>query len=134
MQNCLTMAPWYPLCTGVPRINHAGIECGRHVSNSQEIRHAPRQTTERTGKQEARASQMLAPKSPMKISTERQRLADDKTGTARGDVYLVRHGETAWSLTGQHTGLTDLELTPHGEEQARTLCPRFKNLKVDHLL
>lgn len=36
-------------------------------------------------------------------------------------VFLVRHGETAWSLSGQHTGLTDLPLTAHGEAEARLL-------------
>lgn len=36
-------------------------------------------------------------------------------------IYLARHGETAWTITGQHTGLTDLPLTPHGEENARAL-------------
>ena len=41
------------------------------------------------------------------------------------DVYLVRHGETQWSLSGQHTGLTDLPVTESGEEQARRLLPRL---------
>ena len=37
------------------------------------------------------------------------------------DLYLVRHGETAWSHTGQHTGRTDLPLLQEGEEDARRL-------------
>jgi broad specificity phosphatase PhoE len=40
-------------------------------------------------------------------------------------ICLARHGETAWSLTGQHTGLTDLALTKHGEENARALRKRL---------
>jgi broad specificity phosphatase PhoE len=36
-------------------------------------------------------------------------------------VYLARHGETAWTLSGQHTGMTDLPLTKHGELTARQL-------------
>jgi broad specificity phosphatase PhoE len=40
-------------------------------------------------------------------------------------IYLARHGETAWSLTGQHTGLTDLPLTERGENEARKLGKRL---------
>jgi broad specificity phosphatase PhoE len=54
--------------------------------------------------------------------------------SARDEVYLVRHGETAWSITGQHTGRSDLALTSRGEEQARALALRLKGLKFDHVL
>jgi broad specificity phosphatase PhoE len=40
-------------------------------------------------------------------------------------IYLARHGETAWSRTGQHTGLTDLPLTERGEQEARELGKRL---------
>jgi len=43
-------------------------------------------------------------------------------------VYLARHGETAWSLSGQHTGLTDLPLTERGESNAGRLAERLKGL------
>jgi broad specificity phosphatase PhoE len=41
-------------------------------------------------------------------------------------VCLARHGETAWSLSGQHTGLTDLPLTERGETDAHALAPRLQ--------
>lgn len=43
-------------------------------------------------------------------------------------VYLARHGETAWSLSGQHTGLTDLPLTDHGKDNAVRLGQRLQKL------
>ncbi len=45
-------------------------------------------------------------------------------------VYLARHGETAWTISGQHTGLTDLPLTEHGERNARRLGERLKHLSI----
>lgn len=44
-------------------------------------------------------------------------------------IYLARHGETAWSLSGQHTGRTDLPLTKRGECNARRLGGRLKGLE-----
>jgi probable phosphoglycerate mutase len=43
-------------------------------------------------------------------------------------VYVARHGETAWTLSGQYTGLTDLLLTERGERNARRLAERLRGL------
>ncbi len=49
-------------------------------------------------------------------------------------VHLARHGETAWSLSGQHTGLTDLALTERGASSARWLAERLHGLRVAQVL
>ena len=43
-----------------------------------------------------------------------------------GEIVVLRHGQTEWSRTGQHTGVTDLPLLPEGEEQARALGRAFR--------
>ena len=49
-------------------------------------------------------------------------------------IYLARHGETAWSLTGQHTGRTDLPLTESGERNAQRLRDRLSGLRFAQVL
>jgi broad specificity phosphatase PhoE len=60
--------------------------------------------------------------------------AGHAVGTELPVVYLARHGETPWSLTGQHTGLTDLPLTERGERNARALGSRLNGLKFSMVL
>jgi probable phosphoglycerate mutase len=50
-------------------------------------------------------------------------------GEALPQVYMARHGNTAWTVSGQHTGLTDLPLTPDGERNARRLGGRLRGMK-----
>jgi RpiB/LacA/LacB family sugar-phosphate isomerase len=62
--------------------------------------------------------------------------ASGKTGAADRSLklHLFRHGETAWSLTGQHTGHTDLPLTERGEDEARELGQTLKGIPFSHVL
>ncbi len=46
-------------------------------------------------------------------------------------IYLARHGETAWSVSGQHTGLTDIPLTKNGEENAKRLGERLRSITFE---
>jgi broad specificity phosphatase PhoE len=48
-------------------------------------------------------------------------------------IYLIRHGETAWSASGQHTGLTDIPLTAFGEQSANRLGARLAALNFRHV-
>src|SRR4029077_14954279 len=59
---------------------------------------------------------------------ELRRGGDDALKNELPLVYLARHGETTWPLSGQHTGLTDLPLTEHGERTARRLGERLQGL------
>lgn len=49
-------------------------------------------------------------------------------------IYLARHGETAWTISGQHTGSTNLPLTEHGEQNAMRLGERLKGLRFAMVL
>jgi broad specificity phosphatase PhoE len=49
-------------------------------------------------------------------------------------TYLARHGETAWTISRQHTGLTDLPLTAHGEAEALQLGERLQGVTVSAVL
>ena len=55
-------------------------------------------------------------------------------GVVPGNIYLFRHGETEWSLTGQHTGTTDLPLLPEGEAAARELADVLRKQRFERVL
>ncbi len=48
-------------------------------------------------------------------------------------LYFIRHGETTWARTHQHTGRTDIPLTAHGEEEARQLGKRLSGTRFAHV-
>ncbi|HEX4481514.1 MAG TPA: histidine phosphatase family protein [Rudaea sp.] len=48
--------------------------------------------------------------------------------------YVIRHGETSWSLSGQHTGRSDIPLTPKGEQQARNLGEHLRTISFAKVL
>ncbi len=52
----------------------------------------------------------------------------------KNELWLIRHGETEWSLSGAHTSYTDLPLTEHGREQAKRLLPVLKGTEFDLVL
>jgi probable phosphoglycerate mutase len=46
-------------------------------------------------------------------------------------IFLVRHGETAWAVSGRHTGRSDIDLTPRGEDAARLLASRLNGIAAE---
>ena len=56
------------------------------------------------------------------------------TQTSELRIFLVRHGGTAWSRTGQHTGRTDIPLTTEGEDEALQLQPRLRRTNFSRVL
>src|SRR5690348_10629004 len=53
---------------------------------------------------------------------------------ARPEIWLIRHGETEWSVTGQHTGRTDLPLTEAGERHAAAIGRYLSGKRFDLVL
>jgi broad specificity phosphatase PhoE len=49
-------------------------------------------------------------------------------------LYLIRHGETEWALTGQYSGRTDIALTAHGEDEARAVGKRLRDISFADVL
>jgi probable phosphoglycerate mutase len=49
------------------------------------------------------------------------------------NLYFIRHGQTKWSVSGRHTGRTDIPLTAHGEDEARALAPWLKPIQFERV-
>ena len=61
-------------------------------------------------------------------------LATDTIAARSREIYFIRHGETQWSLSGRHTGRTEIPLTSHGKAQARELGERLRTLTFSQVL
>ena len=68
------------------------------------------------------------------MSIRKVRIEEDTMDQSLPDVYLARHGETAWSLSGRHTGRTDIPLTERGEDNARRLRGRLEGITFTEVL
>src|SRR6266481_1263211 len=63
------------------------------------------------------------------VNARSPRRSNDNMSDSLPVLYVARHGNTAWAHSGQHTGLTDLPLTPDGERNAVRLGERLKGMK-----
>lgn len=67
-------------------------------------------------------------------AAEGQAATPEGQATTKQQIVLIRHAETEWSVSGKHTGRTDLPLTEQGREAARRLAPRIAALRFDTVL
>jgi broad specificity phosphatase PhoE len=70
----------------------------------------------------------------MPLTESTMNLAAAEPHSSLREIWLIRHGETEWSRSGQHTGRTDIPLTEHGREQARALIPVLGAQQFDAVL
>ncbi len=68
------------------------------------------------------------------VARARVRKTPLMTDDVANELWVIRHGETEWSRSGQHTSTTDLPLTQHGIEVATTLAPRLAEVDFDLVL
>ena len=61
-------------------------------------------------------------------------MSDTRDHKARPELWLIRHGETEWSATGQHTGRTDIALNEEGRREARRLGDRLAKCRFTRVI
>src|SRR3954454_20778789 len=100
--------------TGVPRASRSSIPIGRSASPD--------------------CSQPSARDPQLEMDPDRRGRIMTAAKSELPEVYLARHGETEWTITGQHTGTTEIPLTPRGERNARRLGDRLAGVSFDRIL
>ena len=70
---------------------------------------------------------------PARPTARTARVEDHNMSESLPEIYLARHGETAWTISRQHTGRTDLPLTARGEDNAWGLHDRLRGLAFDRV-
>lgn len=80
----------------------------------------------------AKVAALEDPKVPMHTEIHHTRKNTDAAAPLR--IHLIRHGQTAWSISGQYTGRTDIALTAQGEEEARAVGVRLRGIPFTYVL